>query len=118
MEGMKLGYEEKGGILYPRLKAREEDLSSLGKYGMLALSYLKENNPERYRTLRRFGKLTEKMREADEEANELLDLLMKRYLERNRPRDPRSMTEAWKIRQQGMRQAEEVVMTEVVCVPR
>lgn len=120
MEEMKLSYSEKDGILYPNLRRREEEqlLPTLGKYGMLALTYLKENEPERYGTLRRFGKLAEKMREADEEANDLMDRLMKAYLEQNKPKDPNSMTELWKIRSQGYLQAEEIVLREAVYVPR
>lgn len=33
------------------------DLLNLGKYGMRALNYLKENEPSRYKTLYRFGLL-------------------------------------------------------------
>ena len=41
----------------------------LGKYGRMAMNYLKENEPARYKTLMRFGKMYEKMSAVEEEAN-------------------------------------------------
>ena len=116
MEELMLTYREENGIYYPDLQQREGEGNprNLGKYGMLAARYLRENEPERYRTLMRFGKLTEKMREVDEEANDLLDLLMKKYLKSHKPKDPRSTMEMWRIREQGMMQAEEIVLNQIV----
>ena len=50
-------YKEVDGLLYPQIEMPDEteDLTKLGKYGRMAMSYLKENEPARYKTLMRFG---------------------------------------------------------------
>ena len=66
-----LTYHEVDGLLYPDIQMPEEQekkLTSLGKYGMMALKYLQENEKQRFRTLQRFGMLAEKMHQVDEEA--------------------------------------------------
>ena len=84
------------------------------EYGMLAMEYLKENHKTRYQSLLRFGRLTEKLKEVEEEANQMLDHLMQSYLKNHPPKDRHSTMEMWKIRQQGMMMAEEIVMKEIV----
>lgn len=112
-----LTYHEVDGLLYPDLSMPEEQEmkpSNLGKYGRMAMNYLKENEPDRYRTLLRFGMMGDKMKEVDEESNELLDLLMEKYLAKNRPENPSSTMEMWKIREQARMQAEEAVLHQIV----
>ncbi|HKM03049.1 MAG TPA: TnpV protein [Lachnospiraceae bacterium] len=93
---------------------QEKNLMNLGKYGRMAMNYLKENERSRFNSLYRFGKLAEKMNQVDEEANELLDQLMESYLEKHKPQNPSSTMEMWKIREQAKMQAEEVVLHQVV----
>ncbi|MEG2145562.1 MAG: TnpV protein [Lachnospiraceae bacterium] len=117
MAEVTLTYTEVDGLLYPNLvlpQEEEKNLLNLGKYGMMALNYLKENEVSRYKTLYRFGKLAQKMHEVDEEANQLLDTLMESYLKRNKPVDPNSTMEMWKIREQAKMQAEEIVLNQIV----
>ena len=68
-------YKEVDGLLYPQIEMPDEteDLTKLGKYGRMAMNYLKENEPARYKTLMRFGKMYEKMSAVEEEANQLYD---------------------------------------------
>ncbi|MGB4661533.1 MAG: TnpV protein [Mobilitalea sp.] len=104
-------------MLYPDIQIpepQEKNLMNLGKYGRMAMNYLKENERSRYNTLYRFGKLAEKMHQVDEEANELLDQLMESYLEKHKPQNPSSTMEMWKIREQAKMQAEEVVLHQIV----
>ena len=84
MEGMNLHYQRKDGLLYPEMEVPGQDLRRVGKYGHLAMRYLKENEESRYSFLYRCGKLEEKMREVDREANEMLAELMDSYL-KSRP---------------------------------
>ena len=106
MEGMNLHYQRKDGLLYPELGIPGQDLSHVGKYGHLAMIYLKENEESRYSFLYRCGKLEEKMREVDREANEMLA---------SRPlQNRRSFLEQWKLREQAQMQAEEIVLREIV----
>lgn len=54
MGRIKIPYVERDGILYPVLTIpKDMELSAVGKYGLLWLSYMKENHKQRYRTLAR-----------------------------------------------------------------
>ena len=110
-----LTYTEKDGILYPNLEMDEDrGLLMLGKYGIMAMNYLKENYEARYKSLLRFGRLAEKMREVEAEANQRQDLLISAYLQANPPSDRNSTMQMWQIRQQAQIQAEEIVIQEVI----
>ena len=117
MADMTLTYTEVNGLLYPNIQMPEEQtakLQKLGKYGRMAMKYLEEMEPQRYKTLLRFGKLADKMQEVEAEANDLLEKLMNQYLAKHKPNDPSSTMEMWKIREQAKMQAEEVVLSQVV----
>lgn len=57
------------------------------------MEYLKENYLDRYRYLFRFGKLMKKAEEVNEEAYEILDRIVSKYLEKHPPMDPNSTME-------------------------
>ncbi|MGB4658125.1 MAG: TnpV protein [Mobilitalea sp.] len=117
MAELAMTYHEVDGLLYPDIQMPEEQgmkLTNLGKYGILAMNYLKENEPSRYKTLYRFGKLAEKMTEVNEEAYQLLDQLVNDYLRKHKPENPNSTMEMWKLREQAKMQAEEVVLQQIV----
>ena len=109
-------HEGADGMLYPDLTAPEETVSmtSLGRFAVKAMEYLKENHGGRYRTLKRFGKLTKKMQEVENEANRMMEELEKSYLKSNPPKSRTSAMEMWQLRQQARMQAEEIVMNEIV----
>lgn len=109
-------HEEADGMHYPDLTAPEEAVSmrSLGRFAVRVAEYLRENHSGRYRTLVRFGKLTGKMQEVENEANRMMEELEKSYLKNNPPGDRTSTMEMWQIRQQARMQAEEIVMNEIV----
>ena len=104
MEGMNLHYQRKDGLLYPEMEVPGQDLSRVGKYGHLAMRYLKENEESRYSFLYRCGKL----------ANEMLAELMDSYLKSRPLQNRRSFLEQWKLREQAQMQAEEIVLREIV----
>ena len=114
MEGMNLHYQRKDGLLYPEMEVPGQDLRRVGKYGHLAMRYLKENEESRYSFLYRCGKLEEKMREVDREANEMLAELMDSYLKSRLLQNRRSFLEQWKLLEQAQMQAEEIVLREIV----
>lgn len=103
-------------MMYPNLEMPQEKVSmtQVGRYGMMAAEYLKENERMRYNTLYRLGRLAEKMKEVDTEANSLMDKLMKDYLKKHKLENPFSTMEMWKIREQEKMMAEEVVLHQVV----
>ena len=120
--------EGEDGLLYPNLAMNEEDASiqsadadypcmacSLrGKYGDIWKNYLKENHPDRYRHLVRLGGLQKQALEVNEEANEMLDIIMTQYLKSHKPSNPSSTMELWKLREQAKQTAEEVVFHDIV----
>ncbi|MGN0154647.1 MAG: TnpV protein [Lachnospiraceae bacterium] len=114
MVELALEYHEENGILYPNIEMEQEDLSSLNKYGLIAMDYLKENHYERYRSLVRFGRLVEVLKPVQEEAQRMIDQLMEKYLAKHKPKNPNSTMEMWQIREQGLRQAEEIVLHQIV----
>ena len=122
----KLGgtYTEVDGILYPNIGMDDTDTKSdmdlvvtstdIGKYGHLWISYMKENHSDRYRHHVRMGQLLIKAKEVNEEAYEMLDRIVEKYLEKHKPKDAHSTMEMWKLREQAKQLAEEVIYGEIV----
>ena len=115
-------YTEVNGILYPNIsvEAKEPNTDSvitstdIGKYGHLWISYMKENHPDRYRHYVRMGQILIKAKEVNEEAYEMLDMVVEKYLAKHRPKDTHSTMEMWKLREQAKQLAEEVIYGEIV----
>lgn len=75
---------------------------------------MKENHPDRYRHLLRFGKLMSKATEIDEEAYQLLDSITEKYLKSHPPKDCSSTMEMWRLREEAKGIAEEFIFQEIV----
>ena len=115
MDTIELTYHEgKDGMLYPNITVEPDTGRTLGKFGIMAADYLKENYYSRYRSLIRFGRLTEVLSKVEEEANQLLEQIMEKYLKSHKPKDSASTMEMWEIREQGQRMAEEIVLHQIV----
>ena len=121
-EAMGGTYTEVDGILYPNIVVddKRSDMDSvisttdIGKYGHLWISYMKENHPDRYRYHIRMGQLQMKAKEVNEEAYEMLDGIVEKYLAKHKPGDTHSAMEMWKLREQAKQLAEEVIYGEIV----
>ena len=121
-EAMSGTYTEVNGILYPNIsvEAKEPNTDSaitstdIGKYGHLWISYMKENHPDRYRHHFRMKQLLIKAKEVNEEAYEMLDMVVEKYLAKHKPKDTHSTMEMWKLREQAKQLAEEVIYGEIV----
>ena len=121
-EAMGGTYTEVDGILYPNIVVddKRSDMDSvisttdIGKYGHLWISYMKENHPDRYRHHIRMGQLQMKAKEVNEEAYEMMDGIVEKYLVKHKPKDAHSTMEMWKIREQAKQLAEEVIYGEIV----
>lgn len=108
-------YTEKDGLFYPNLLAEHEtEQGDVGKYGLLWISYMKENYPDRYRHHIRMGQLQSKAAEVNEEAYEMLDSISEKYLKKHKPVNSNSMMEMWNLREQAKQIAEEEVYETVV----
>lgn len=123
-EAMGGTYTEAGGILYPNISVGNADTKSntdsaiatadIGKYGHLWISYMKENHPDRYRHHIRMGQILIKAKEVNEEAYEMLDMVVEKYLAKHKPKNTHSTMEMWKLRKQAKQLAEEVIYGEIV----
>ncbi len=121
-EAMGGTYTEVDGVLYPNISVepKEPDMDSaitstdIGKYGHLWISYMKENHPDRYRHHIRMGQLSIKAKEVNEEAYEMLDRIVEKYLTKHKQKDTHSTMEMWKLREQAKQLAEEVIYGEIV----
>ena len=78
---LNLSYHEQDGMLLPNIQIsnRAEDDYPLGRYGRMALSYLRENRPERYMVLKMDGTLMETMHRVQREATEQVERLPNKY---------------------------------------
>ena len=82
-------YDESNGLSYtlhgdyylPDLAVNEEE-PTYGKYGMLRKQFLKEHRPARYQYLVMTGELTAHLNRVDQEARELVEILMKQMTEK------------------------------------
>ena len=79
---LNLSYREQDGMLLPNIQIPNcmEDDYPLGRYGRMALSYLRENHPERYMVLKMDGTLMETMHRIQREATEQIERLTQQML--------------------------------------
>ena len=72
---MELTYTLKGDYLYPNLALEPEEPMTLGKYGSLRRSFLREHRYPAYQALMVEGLLNKHLMEIDQRANETMELL-------------------------------------------
>ncbi|MFS0723669.1 TnpV protein [Paenibacillus sp. 1P07SE] len=78
-----LTYHEIDGLLYPNLQISNElqaDEQPLGRYGRMALNYLRNHHPQRFQILQMQGDLMKKMHQVEQEAQAKLEQLMEQLL--------------------------------------
>ena len=78
---LNLSYHEQDGMLLPNIQIsnRAEDDCPLGRYGRMALSYLRENHSDSYTALKMNGSLMETMYQVQREATEQVERLPNKY---------------------------------------
>lgn len=114
-EALGIEYEEReDGLLYPILDEQEDEQINVGKYGYIWIQYMQENHNRAYRKLVREGKVNLTAAKINEEAYEMLNTIVEKYLRNHKPKNSYSTMEMWKLRQQAQMQAEEVVLASVV----
>ena len=108
-------YTEKDGLYDPNLSVGQmQEQIKVGKYGLLWISYMKENHPDRYRHHIRMGQLQSKAAEVNEEAYQMLDTITNQYLMKHKLVNRASTMEMWKLREQAKQTAEEEVYETVI----
>ena len=79
---MELTYHRKGDYLFPNLTVQDEPMS-IGKYGMLRRTYLRENKKNWYQSMLMSGRLNQHLAQIDEQAEnrmeELIESLNEKY---------------------------------------
>lgn len=73
---MELTYHQEGDYLIPDLTVGDEKQYSIGKYGSLRRTFLKEHRPILYSSLYLSGKLLSHLAEVDNEVQERVELLI------------------------------------------
>ncbi|MBQ8260942.1 MAG: TnpV protein [Lachnospiraceae bacterium] len=118
-EAMGGTYRTQDDIFYPNISSGSEEglsapITDIGKYGLIWISYMKENHTDRYRHHIRMGQLHCKAQEVNEEAYEMLDRIMNQFLAFHKPKDSNSTMEMWRLREQAKQLAEEVIYGQIV----
>ena len=108
-------YTEIDGIFYPNLVLKPEKNAFVGKYGIIWMRFMEEKYPMRYLELHMGGELRIKAAEINEEAIEVLDIMVQVYLKKHKPKDPDSTMEMWRLREQARAIAEEFILEDIVC---
>ena len=108
-----LQYQEENGILYPTLEM-EENKIIVGKYGRMAMKFLKEEMPSRYDFLLATGELMKVIHQVDQQAMERLELLMDQMMKEKPLTDPTNTILSWQEREQIKAIAEEIILSEIV----
>ena len=111
---MELTYHRKGDYLFPNLTLQEEP-QTIGKYGLLRRTYLKEHRKNLYQSLLISGKLDSHLAETEQTAQERLENLMEGLLTKYPAPDKETDPMAWTAHMNSLTQmAEEAVLTELV----
>ncbi len=120
-EAINLAYTEQDGILYPQIQISEDgeaDNKSLGKYGQMALNHIRENHPNRYSVLLSEGELLPAMHKVNDVANDRLDAIANKMLQTNPIPESDDTMESFGHRQMIHDTAEEIVLNEMIFIPR
>ena len=91
---MELTYHRKGDYLFPNLTVEEEEVT-IGKYGMLRRTFLKEHKNSLYQSLFLTGKLNRHLEQIEKAAQERMDNQMEKLLEKNPAPDKEADPMAW-----------------------
>ena len=111
---MELTYHRKGDYLFPNLTVEEEEVT-IGKYGMLRRTFLKEHKNSLYQSLFLTGKLNSHLAEIDEQAENRMEELIESLNEKYPAPNKETEQMAWVAHQNNLTaMAEEIVLKELV----
>ena len=111
---MELTYHRKGDYLFPNLTVQDEPMS-IGKYGMLRRTYLRENKKNWYQSMLMSGRLNQHLAQIEDTAESrvetMLDSPTEKFPAPSKEQDPL----AWAAHQNNLTaMAEEIVLKELV----
>ena len=115
---VELEYEEgKDGLLYPKIQISENpdcDRRVAGLFGRQWKNYMRERHPQRLSELIAQGRINEKICQVDEEAESKKEELIQQFLELQPMPETEDMLARAGHMEMITRQAEEIVLHEVV----
>lgn len=114
---MEITYSKYGDYYLPDLVVSDEEPTTYGRFGRMRLRYLKEHRRVLYIDLLTSGELTQHLNEVDQQAREMLELLVKQMAQAQGITEQLKAEDqiAWVGAMNNIRNAaEEVVMQEVV----
>ena len=111
---MELTYHRKGDYLFPNLTIENEEVT-IGKYGMLRRTFLKENRKNWYQSMMLTGKLNRHLMETEKAAQERMETLMDGLLMTYPAPDKEADQMKWTAHMNMLTaMAEETVLTDLV----
>ena len=111
---MELTYHRNGDYLFPNLTI-EDTGETIGKYGMLRRTFLKEHRGGLYQGMLLTGELNRHLLETDKAVMERMEVLVKRLLRKYPAPDKAADQMAWVAHMNGLTaMAEESVLQELV----
>ena len=111
---MELTYHRKGDYLFPNLTIENEEVT-IGKYGMLRRTFLKENRKNWYQSMLLSGKLDRHLMEIEKAAQERMEILMDGLLTAYPAPNKEADQMKWTAHMNMLTEmAEETVLTELV----
>ena len=114
---MEVTYTNHEGFYLPNLTLPRKEEASFGRYGRLRLKYLKEHRRVLYINLLTSGELAQHLNEVDQQAREMLELLVKQMAQEQGITEQLRVEDqmAWVGAMNNIHSAaDEVVMQEVV----
>ncbi|PKM56012.1 MAG: TnpV protein [Firmicutes bacterium HGW-Firmicutes-5] len=121
MKPVELEYKEMEGIYHPQIQLSREkhyEHKPLGKYGQMALNYLKEEHINRYNYLVTEGTLMPVMHQINEEAWERMENLQAQMLQKEPLQNPTNTYQSHRHREMIRTRAEEIVLQEIILKER
>nr|WP_326116092.1 TnpV protein [Paenibacillus lautus] len=110
---MELTYTPSGDYLLPELMLTEP--MSIGKYGMLRKTFLKEQRKGTYAHLMLSEQLTRHLADIDRTAREQIDLTMQELIRQHPAPDKATDPMGWTGHMNSLKQqAEELILTELI----
>ncbi|MDU2242909.1 MAG: TnpV protein [Paenibacillus sp.] len=116
-----LNYYEMDGLLYPDLQISnqaEADQQPLGKYGRMALNFLRNHHPQRFLILKMQGNLMEKMLQVEQEAHAKMEVLTKQLLRLHPMPQTEDILERTRHLNQIKSTTEELILNDIILKPR
>ncbi|NWL87807.1 TnpV protein [Paenibacillus sp. 79R4] len=120
-KNLSLTYHNIDGLLYPHLQISNEpeaDTKPLGRYGRMALNYLRNHHPQRFLILQMQGNLMKKMGEVEQEVLSKMESLTEQLLRLRPLPQTDDILERTRHLNQIKETAEELILNDIVFKPR